>query len=208
MAVPDHSARPFDRSTPQGPFGCNGAMRTDPRLRIELYPSRTLRRAILAAAVATLALLLALPLAALVKAASAWLVVLIAIRELERCGARGVPALLHVGIDHRLTVTDARGRSHDGEVRPGTFVAATCICLRWRPVLPARRWSGSRDRTLLIVAGMAAPEVLRELRVRLRYGAAGRGANSGVPAVRPASQSAAAKTRPLAAFDWPATRWR
>lgn len=176
-------------------------MRGNPRLRVDLFPSRGLRRAIQAAAAATLVLLLSLPLAAALKVAGAALVVLVAVRELERCGGQGVPALLHVGIDHRLTVTDACGRSHDGEVRPGTYVAVSCICLRWRPVPPARRWSGSRDRTLLIVAGMAAPDVLRDLRVRLRHGVAGRGANSGVPPVRPASQSAAAKTRPLAAFD-------
>jgi hypothetical protein len=172
-----------------------------PRLRIELRPSLGLRRVIVAAAAATLVLLLCLPLATAVKVAGALLVVLVAAREVDRCSERGVPALLHVGIDHRLTVTDASGRSHDGEVRPGSFVAASCICLRWRPTLPTRQWLRWDGRTVLIVPDMAAPEVLRELRVRLRYGGAGRGANSGAPSVRPASQSAAAKTRPLAAFD-------
>lgn len=176
-------------------------MPNPPRLRIELRPSRGLRRVIIAAAAATMLLLLGLPLAWPVKAAGALLVALVAAREVDRCGERGIPALLHVGIDHRLTVTDARGRSHDGEVLPGTFVAASCVCLRWRPTLPARRWARWDRRTVLIVAAMAAPDAFRELRVRLRYGAPGRGANSGAPSVRPASQSAAAKTRPLAAFD-------
>lgn len=177
------------------------AMAIPPRLRIELRPSRGLRRGIVAAVALTLALLSSLPLATAVKVAGALLVVLVAVRAVDRNGERGIPALLHVGIDHRLTVTDAGGRSHDGEVLPGTFVAASCVCLQWRPALPSRRWPRCDGRTVLIVAGMVAPDAFRELRVRLRYGAPGRGANSGAPSVRPASQSAAAKTRPLAAFD-------
>lgn len=197
-AAPGSAVRPIDDA---GRFRCNDGMRTHPRLRVESRPSGRLRWVVGAAVAATLVLLGSLPLAGTVKLAAVVLVVLVTVRELERCGGRGVPALLHVGIDHRLTVTDASGRACDGQVQPGTYVAAGCICLRWRPVPPPGRWRGCRDRTLLIVAGMAPPDVLRDLRVRLRYGAPVRGTNSGVPGVRPDNQSAAAKTRPLAAFD-------
>jgi hypothetical protein len=176
-------------------------MRAVPRLRVELRPSRLARCVIASASVATSVLLLALPLPPAVLAITLALIGLWTIREIERCAGRGVPALLHVGVDHRLTVTDARGRSRDGSVLPGTFVTASAICLRWRPD-GASRWARlGGGRTLLLVADMAAPDVLRELRVRLRYGAGERRANSGVPSRRPSAQSAAANSRPLEHFD-------
>lgn len=175
-------------------------MRPPPRLRLEPRPSRQLRRALVAASVATACLVLALPLPALVRAALVLVVLLVALRAMRAALGPGLPAILHVGADRRLTVTGRDGRSCEGSIDAGSCVGPRLTTLVWRADTASRAWQVRRA-TLLILPDMLAPDEFRQLRVLLRYGreaAAGTGgATRGASAGQPPSQAPASKMRPL-----------
>jgi hypothetical protein len=54
------------------------------------------------------------------------------VSSLWRCAGRGVPAVLHVGIDRRLAVTDRMGRSQEGAILDASYVGAMLTTLVWR----------------------------------------------------------------------------
>ena len=142
-------------------------MPAPPRLRLEPRPSRIACALLAAACVAAAALLAVLPLEWPLAAASGVLVVSVATRGLWRCSGRGVPALLHVGIDRRVTVTGRDGRSRDGVVRDDSYVGARITVIIWRPD-GARWWQPPES--ILILPDTLPAEDFRRLRVFLRYG--------------------------------------
>jgi len=89
------------------------------------------------------------------------------VSSLWRCSGRGVPALLHVGIDRRLAVTDRLGRSHDGAILDASYVGAMLTTLVWRA--DSDRW-WRPARTILFLTDSLSPDEFRRLRVVLRYG--------------------------------------
>ena len=110
-------------------------------------------------------LLVVLPLAAIVPGALVVLAVLVA--GLWRCTGRGVPALLHVGIDRRITVTGYDGRSRVGAILDDSYVGEWLTTIVWRP--DAMPW-WRPARAIVVLPDMLPREDLRRLRVALRYG--------------------------------------
>ena len=138
-----------------------------PRLRLEPRPSR-IGCILLAAACAMTAVLLGmlpLPVAGLVGGALATLAVLAG--GLWRCTGRGVPALLQVGIDRRITVTDCKGQAHAGSILDDSYVGAWLTTIVWRA--EGRRW-WRPARTILVLPDTLPRDDYRRLRVVLRYG--------------------------------------
>ena len=116
--------------------------------------------ALLAAAAATLALLLALPLDGGLRAASLAYVFLQAARA---CSVLLSVRALRLDRDRRIEVLRA-GRWCAGTVRDGSFVLPWLTVVRWRP-------DGARsDRTVLLVPAMVSAHGLRKIRVLLRFG--------------------------------------
>ena len=155
-------------------------MRSPPRLRLEPRPSRIACVAIVAgcAGTATLVALLRLPVAATLGCT----VILAAVLAsgLSRCVGRGVPALLHVGIDRRIAVTDRTGRSNAGAILDDSYVGPTLTTLLWRA--DGDPW-WRPARAILILPDTLSPDEFRRLRVVLRYGRApGNAVTSGVEA--------------------------
>ena len=78
-----------------------------------------------------------------------------------------MPALLHVGIDRRITVTDCNGRSRAGAILDDSYVGAWLTTIVWR-------WDESPwwypATTIVVLPDMLAPDSFRRLRVVLRYG--------------------------------------
>jgi toxin CptA len=157
-----------------------GAMHSPPRIRLVPRPSRLACAFLAIACAATAALIAVLPLTPLASI-TAWVVVAaIAARGLRRCAGRGGPALLHVGIDRRVTVTGRDGRSRDGTVRDDSYVGAAITVIVWRPDR-ARWWQPSE--AVPILPDALQPDEFRRLRVLLRYGRApAEGGTSGVDA--------------------------
>jgi hypothetical protein len=62
-----------------------------------------------------------------------------------------------------IEVTHASGARRTGTVRDGSFVAPWLTLVRWRP---DGAW---RDRTVVVLPGMAGSDELRRLRVLLRW---------------------------------------
>ena len=60
------------------------------------------------------------------------LIVAVLAAGLWRCSGRGVPALLHVGIDRRITVTGRDGRSRTGVILDDSYVGAWLTTIVWR----------------------------------------------------------------------------
>jgi len=114
---------------------------------------------LLAAAVATEALLLALPLAAGLRAACMAYVFLQAARA---CDALLSITALRLDVELRTEVR-IRGACA-GEVRDGSFVLPWLTIVRWRP---EGAWF---DRSVLLVPAMGSAEALRKIRVLLRLG--------------------------------------
>ena len=108
---------------------------------------------------------LALPVTALIPCAAAIAAVLV--HGLWRCTGRGVPALLHVGHDRRITVTGYDGRSHAGAILDDTFVGAWLTTIVWRrDGLPWWRPAPA----IIVLPDMLSGDEFRRLRVALRYG--------------------------------------
>ena len=86
---------------------------------------------------------------------------------LWRCTGRGVPALLHVGIDRRITVTDRDGRSRAGLILDDSYVGAWLTTIVWRrDGMPW--WHPARS--ILVLPDTLPEDEFRQLRVVLRYG--------------------------------------
>ena len=113
------------------------------------------------------ALLAVLPLEWMVWLPCAIAVVIMFVSGLWRCTGRGVPALIHVGHDRRITVTDYEGRSHAGSILDDTFVGAWLTTIVWRrDGLPWWRPASA----IVVLPDMLPGEEMRRLRVALRYG--------------------------------------
>jgi len=108
-------------------------MNPPPRLRIEPRPSRLACAAIVMGCAASSVLTLLLPIEAGVKVAAMLVICVVAIRGLWRCSGRGVPALLHVGHDRRITASARDGRSRDGSILDASYVGARITTIVWRP---------------------------------------------------------------------------
>jgi hypothetical protein len=78
-------------------------------------------------------------------------------------GGRGGPSALALHASGELAVRSAGGEWEAGELRAGSFVAPWLTIVRWRPA------GARRDRTILILPGMAQAEALRKIRVILRW---------------------------------------
>jgi hypothetical protein len=167
-------------------------MPSSPRLRLELRPSRRLRRLLAGSFAATGGCVACLPLPWAIRLVLMLAVLLVALRAHRRTLGRGLPALVHLGTDRQLTVTGQDGRSTSGIVQTDSYVGSRLTIVAWRA--DAQAGSGRRGRdALLVVPDMLPPEEFRQLRVLLRYGraqAASR-ATRGATAGRPASQAAA-----------------
>jgi len=97
----------------------------------------------------------------------ALIVIVVLMSSLWQCAGLGVPAVLHVGIDRRLGVTDRLGRSHDGAILDASYVGAMLTTLVWRA--DGDRW-WRPARTILFLTDSLSPDEFRRLRVVLRYG--------------------------------------
>jgi toxin CptA len=114
---------------------------------------------LLGAAAATFALVVAMPMAPLLRAS---LVLYVFAAAARACRELVAPRSLRLGRTGEVHVRDAAGW-RDGELREGSFVMPWLVVLRWRP-------SGRRfDRTLVLLPGMAPPDDLRKIRVFLRW---------------------------------------
>lgn len=142
-------------------------MQPPARLRLEPHPSRIACGSIVAACSATLILILLLPLPDAAILASVAAVAAAAVPSLWRCRGRGVPALLHVGIDRRITVTYRSGRSSSGTILDDSYVGAWLTTIVW--CADGDPW-WRPARTILIVRDTLPHEAFRRLRVALRYG--------------------------------------
>ena len=127
----------------------------------ELQYSGAVASLLALAALATVGLVAALPWSAPLRACIALGVAGLALRE-----HRGLLAVrtLRIGGDGRVSVVSGDGRSREGRLEDGSFVAPWLTLVRWRP--DRARF----DRTVLVAPGMARREAFRRLRVRLRHG--------------------------------------
>jgi len=143
------------------------AMKSHRRLRVEPRPSRIACTAILVVCSATAALIAMLRMPVTVTLGCAAIVTAVLVSSLWRCSGRGVPALLHVGIDRRAAVTDRSGRSLEGAILDASYVGSTLTTLVWRA--DGDRW-WRPARTMLFLTDSLPPDEFRRLRVVFRYG--------------------------------------
>jgi len=142
-------------------------VKSPPRLRLEPRPSRIGMAWVVASSAAISALALALPLDSWARVASLSAVLFASVRGLQLCSGRGVPALLHVGIDRRLAATARDGRTHEGSILDASYVGTRVTTIVWRP--DDARWYVPA-RTILILPDTLSGDDFRQLRVLLRYG--------------------------------------
>ena len=142
-------------------------MKSPPRLRLEPRPSRIACAAIAVGCAAMAVLMLFLRLDWWMTAAALLAIIGVAGRGFWRCTGRGVPALLHVGHDRRITATARDGRSRDGTILDDSYVGAHVTTIVWRPDRASR---SSPARTILILRDTLPADEFRRLRVLLRYG--------------------------------------
>jgi hypothetical protein len=90
-----------------------------------------------------------------------------------------VPALVHVGIDRTITVTDRHGRSRNGVVDASTYVGARLTTIVWRHDRAAW-WQPAG--VILILPDVLPADDFRRLRIFLRYGREATADTSGVDA--------------------------
>lgn len=79
---------------------------------------------------------------------------------------RGVPAIVHLGIDRTITVTDWKGRSRDGFVLADSYVGALLSTIVWRA--RGAPWWRPAD-VILVLADTLPADDFRRLRIYLRY---------------------------------------
>lgn len=159
---------------------CNVPMRNAPSIDISLGPSRVAGAGTGIAALATLVIVLLLPVAPLAHAALCAVVLAWAWETFRtvalRGGTRGVVAV-HLGADRVIVATYGNGRVMAGHLRSATYVSATLTAVVWRPD------GARRSRAILVMPDMLPAEEFRRFRILLRY------ARSGVAQGAPASQS-------------------
>jgi hypothetical protein len=142
-------------------------MKPPPRLRLEPRPSRIACAAIATGCTAMSALVASLPLEPPMTAGALAAIVGVAVRGFWRCTGRGVPALLHVGHDRRLTASARDGRTLDGSILDDSYVGARVTTIVWRPDRAA--WYAPTS-TILVLPDTLPAEDFRRLRVLMRYG--------------------------------------
>lgn len=155
-------------------------MRNTPSIDIALGPSRSAGAATGIAALATLVLVLLLPVAPLLHAILCAIVLAWAWETFRtvalRGGMRGVIAV-HLGADRVVVVRHGDGRVVAGHLRSATCVSASLTAVVWRPD------GARRSRAILVLPDMLPAEDFRRFRILLRY------ARSGVAQGAPASQA-------------------
>lgn len=155
-------------------------MRLPSAVYVSLGPSRAAGAWIGVATLATLAVVLVLPLLPWQHAAACAVVLARAWVAFQRIAVRATPdAAVHLrlGPDLLIVVTRGDGRLAGGRVRPSTCVSAALTSIVWRP-------DGARfSRSILVLPDMLPPDDFRRLRVLLRY------ARSGLAQDAPASQA-------------------
>jgi hypothetical protein len=115
----------------------------------------------------TAVLLVSLPLPAAAMPVGAVVILSVLGRGLWRCTRRGVPALLHIGIDRSIRVTDIMDRSSRGSILDDSYVGAWLTTIVW--CADDDPW-WYPARTMLVVPDMLGQDEFRRLRVLLRYG--------------------------------------
>jgi hypothetical protein len=143
-----------------------GGMRLPPSVHVFLGPSRILGAGIGVAALATVGLLLVLPLPVLLQAAPCagvvvWSLAALRVVALRRGGSAVTE--LRVAPDLTMVVRLGDGRLVAGHVRSATYVGEWLTSVVWRP--DGAYWS----RTVLVVPDMLGADDFRRLRVMLRY---------------------------------------
>lgn len=181
-------------------------MKPPPRLRLEPRKSRELQIGIGIGTLATAVLIAVLPLSWAWQSALWVAVGLVAARALHRQCGRGLPALVHLGIDGRVTVTGQDGRSRNGSVCTASFVHHRFTTLVWAADVTAGRRRRERSEAILFVPDMLPTDAFRQLRVRLRHGHAVREPTNADTASRPASQAAPSRHDPLSGLACPPRR--
>ena len=137
------------------------------RLRLAPRPSRIGCAAVSSACAFAAVLLAALPLPLVLLLPCAAVILVVLVKGLWRCTGRGVPALMHVGMDRRITVTALDGRSRAGTILDDSFVGTWLTTIVWQPDgMPLWRPAPA----IVVFPDMLAPEEFRRLRVALRYG--------------------------------------
>ncbi len=150
-------------------------------MRLEPRPSRLAGSAIVVASMATAVLVAVVEMPIVPTVGCLSIVIAVLLSGLYRCAGRGVAAILHVGIDRSIVVTDRRGRSHAGAILDDSYVGSMLTTIVWRA--DGDRW-WRPARTMLFVPDSLPPDEFRRLRVLLRYGRAPADApTSGVDAV-------------------------
>ena len=140
-------------------------MKSHRRLRLEPRPSRFACAGIIAGCSGTAALIAVLRMPVIATIGGAVIVIAVLVSSLWRCTGSGVPALLHVGMDRRVAVTDRTGRSREGAILDASYVGSALTTLVWRA--DGDRW-WRPARTMLFLADSLPPEDFRRLRVVLR----------------------------------------
>jgi len=130
-------------------------------VRVELQYSGAVRWLVVAAGLATCAIVAMTPWSAALRAFVALWAAGLTLRSLRDLEATRT---LRVDGDGGIEIRWRDGPTVRGSLVDGGFVAHWLTIVRWRP---ATAW---RDRTVLIVPAMAHPDALRRLRVRLRHG--------------------------------------
>jgi len=155
-------------------------MKQAQRLRLEPRPSRIGGIAITVGCIATVGLIAAMGLPAAAALGCVAIVIVVLISSVWRCAGRGVAAIVHVGIDRRISVTNRVGRTCPGVILDDSYVGSTLTTIVWRAA-DDRWWRPSR--AMLVLTDSLPPDDFRRLRVLLRYGhPAGEVATSGVDA--------------------------
>ncbi len=140
-------------------------MKSPPRLRVEVHPSRTAAVAVACATIATALLAFETLDKAVTCAVVVSIIGAVGLRAVWRLSRS--PLVLDVGADHRVSVTTRDGRTQDTTIHADTSVGAWLTAIVWVP--DGARWY-EPARSLLIVADMLPAEDFRRLRVYLRYG--------------------------------------
>ena len=160
-------AQPFGRLQDAGRVVQSVAMEQGSRLRLAPRPSRIGCTAVAIACALASALLATLPLPPMGYVPCVVVILAVLVSGLWRCTGRGVPALLHVGIDRRITVTDRNGRSRAGAILDDSYVGPWLTTIVWR-------WDESPwwhfANAIVVLPDMLPRESFRRLRVVLRYG--------------------------------------
>jgi hypothetical protein len=142
-------------------------MKPTQRLRLEPRPSRIARAAIIVASLATAGMIAAMrmPLAAALGCIA--MVITVLVSSLRRCAGRAVAAIVHVGLDRRITVTDRGGRSRPGVILDDSYVGSALTTIVW--CADGDPW-WRPARAILVLPDSLPPDEFRRLRVVLRYG--------------------------------------